>query len=155
MRFRLSTILLLVALVAVCLGWFVDHTKRNQHAATYLANISAPLENSTYAPDDTIRIVGDFLDGNMLNKSVGDKPIVIVHFLKPTNDYFVVHQSGTATVDAVSGHPDRYKVKFDLFNSTPFAPGQYVVRMKCFIRGQEVATPSRMINIETTVLPGK
>lgn len=154
-RFRLSTILLLVAFVAVCLGWFVDHTKRNQHAVTYLASIETPLENATFAPGDTIKVKADFLDGDLLNKSVGDKPLIVFEFLKPTNDHLVVHQSGVGTVDAVYGHPDRYRVEFDLFNSHPFAPGQYVLQVKFLVGGQVVVTSSRTINIETPVLPSK
>ena len=148
MRFRLSTILLLVALVAVSVGWFADRMRRNQFGTTYLATVLAPLESAVFAPDDNIKIHGDFLDGNMLNKMEGDKPIVVVEFLKPQGDSFVIHQSGIANVDIVPEHPDRYKIEFDLSGTKPFSAGKYMLRLKCMVNGRVVVTPSRLITIK-------
>ena len=118
----------------------------NADEQSYFATIKFPVERSIYAPDATIPIhaiiLADAPDGRPATK-----PLVVIQFIKPQKESFVIHQSANATVTRDTKHAERFVIKHDLSRRAPFRPGKYMLRVKCSVNGKEVVTPSRIVEI--------
>lgn len=153
MRFRLSTILLLMAVIALAVGWVVDRSRRAQHEVGYLASMTTPAELATIEQGDPILVRANFLDGDMKGKRVGDEPTVWVEMLAPMGDSFVLVLSKSINVKAVPEHPDRYQIEAAISETSHLFEGEYLIRLHCEVNGVDVVSPTKLIRIKAKQPP--
>lgn len=154
LHFGVRSLLLAIVVCGVVFAWWRERLQRQAPATTFLAAIKTPAERSVYVADATIPIRGVFLALNPHGVAEAESPPrVVIHFSRPRADAphgFVVAQSSSATVAPDTKNAGRFTISCDIKGGVPFRPGTYVLRAKCFVKGEEVVTPSRTIIIKPT-----
>lgn len=146
-KFRVSTILLLILLLAVSLGWVAERYRNAVGEHYYYATITTPREREIMYPDDTLSIEGVFYNRNP-ESLLKEPPIVLVQLQGPRLD-FVIEHSGVAQVTQGQVNPNEYYLRYDLERKDdPIKPGIYLLRLKCLVDGEEVVAPSRIIIVQ-------